>query len=258
MFNICFKRDDEMKNNRRKLSMVLLSACAALVSITFFHSCTSQQSLAEKNTYLRDISQRLKQQWPDRPVNIVCHGHSVPAGYFKDGIVNTFQAYPYLLHKGLKERFPCAIINVIVTAKRGETSDRGAQRFVRDVLLHKPDVVIIDYALNDWQIGLMKSRAALISMISKAKVRGIKVILLTPTATMKANLDNPEDPLNKHAQQIRDLAKQYGVGLVDSLEAFQHYVKGGGRLRNIMSSLEHPNRKGHALVAERLLEWFPE
>jgi lysophospholipase L1-like esterase len=95
-------------------------------------------------------------------------------------------------------------------------------------------------------------------MIKQAKARGIKVILLTPTGDMRANLDNPEDPLNKHAQQIRDLAKQYGVGLVDSLEAFQHYVKGGGRLKNIMSSLEHPNRKGHELVAERLLEWFPE
>jgi lysophospholipase L1-like esterase len=64
--------------------------------------------------------------------------------------------------------------------------------------------------------------------------------------------------LNKQAQQIRDLALQYGIGLADSLEAFQSYVKSGGQLRNIMSSFNHPNRKGHALVAERLLEWFPE
>jgi lysophospholipase L1-like esterase len=247
-----------MNNHKQKMRMALLSTCAVLVSIIIFFSCAPQQRVAKKSTYLRDVSQRLKQQCPARPVNIVCHGHSVPAGYFKDCIVNTFQAYPYLLHKGLKERFPYAVVNVIVTAKRGETSDRGARRFVRDVLSHKPDIVIIDYALNDWQIGLMKSRAALISMIRMAKVRGIKVILLTPTPTMKANLDNPEDPLNKQAQQIRDLAKQYGVGLVDSFEAFQGYVKGDGQLRNIMSSFAHPNRKGHALVAERLLELFPE
>jgi acyl-CoA thioesterase-1 len=253
MFNSCFKRDDEMKHNRRTLSMALLSTCVALVSITVFLASASQQHIADKSTYLRDVSQRLKQKGPDRPVNIVCHGHSVPSGYFRAGVVNTFQAYPHLLHKGLKERFPYAVINVIVTAKRGETSDRGAQRFARDVLPHKPDVVIIDYALNGRHIGLIKSRAALISMIKKAKARGIKVILLTPTGTMRANLDNPEDSLHKHAQQIRDLAKQYGVGVVDSLEAFQDYIKGGGRLRNIMSSFNHPNRKGHALVAERLL-----
>ena len=75
---------------------------------------------------------------------------------------------------------------------------------------------------------------------------------------MKANLDNPGDPLNKQAQQIRDLALQYGVGLADSLEAFQNYIKNGGELKKIMSSFNHPNRKGHELVAERLLEWFPE
>lgn len=247
-----------MNNAKRKLSIALLSICAALVSITIFLSCAPQRSVAEKSTYLRDVSHHLKQQCPARPVNIVCHGHSVPAGYFKKCIVNTFQAYPHLLHKGLKERFPYAVVNVIVTAKRGETSDSGARRFIRDVLPHKPDVVIIDYALNDWYIGLSKSRASLISMIRKAKARGIKVILLTPTANMKANLDNPGDPLNKQAQQIRDLALQYGVGLADSLEAFQNYIKNGGELKKIMSSFNHPNRKGHELVAERLLEWFPE
>jgi acyl-CoA thioesterase-1 len=258
MVNICFKRDDEMKSNKQDFRMVFLSTSVALLFIALFVLSACQQRIADKNTYLGDISQRLKQKWPDRPVNIVCHGHSVPSGHFRAGIVNTFQAYPHLLHKKLKEQFPYAVINVIVTAKRGETSDRGAQRFARDVLPHRPDVVIIDYALNDSQIGLKKSRAALISMIRKAKARGIKVILLTPTATMKANLDNQEDPLNAHAQQVRDLAKQYGVGLVDSLEAFQNYGKGGGQLRDIMSSCNHPNPKGHELVAERLLDWFPK
>jgi len=38
---------------------------------------------------------------------------------------------------------------VICTAIGGENSSAGARRFESDVLVHKPDVLFIDYALND-------------------------------------------------------------------------------------------------------------
>ena len=67
--------------------------------------------------YLADIVTELHKQWPDnRALQVVCHGHSVPAGYFATPVVDTFNAYPHLLHRGLKERFPFAVVNVIVTA----------------------------------------------------------------------------------------------------------------------------------------------
>ena len=58
-------------------------------------------------TYLADILALLKKDWPDnRTVNIVCHGHSVPAGYFKTPTVDPMNSYPHLLHARLAERFP--------------------------------------------------------------------------------------------------------------------------------------------------------
>ena len=126
----------------------------------------TEHRLADKKTYLADVSELLQQKWPkNRRVNVVCHGHSVPAGYFKTPVVDTFNASPHLLHEGLKERFPYAVVNVIVTAIGGETSDRGAARFENDVLSHAPDIITIDYALNDRGIGLEKAQAAWTSMI---------------------------------------------------------------------------------------------
>src|SRR6266704_3351789 len=93
---------------------------------------------------------------------------------------------PHLLHRGIKERFPYAVVNVIVTAIGGEDSEAGAKRFERDVLTHQPDVVTIDYALNDRRIGLERARTAWASMIEQAKAKGVKVILLTPTADLAA------------------------------------------------------------------------
>jgi acyl-CoA thioesterase-1 len=207
---------------------------------------------ADAKTYLSALVDLLSTRWPkNRTVNIVCHGHSVPAGYFKTPLVDTFNAYPHLLHRGIKERFPYAVVNVIVTAIGGEDSETGAKRFERDVLAHQPDVVTIDYALNDRRIGLERARKAWASMIEQAKAKGVKVILLTPTADLAAKLDDPADPLNQHAEQIR-----YGVGLVDSYAAFKTYVQAGGRLDELMAQVNHPNAKGHGLVATELLKWF--
>jgi hypothetical protein len=78
-------------------------------------------------TYLNPLLDEMALQWPhNRCINVVCHGHSVPAGFFATPFVNTFDAYPHLLHRMIKERFPFATVNVIVTAIGGETSQRGA------------------------------------------------------------------------------------------------------------------------------------
>jgi lysophospholipase L1-like esterase len=214
---------------------------------------------AGKTNYLSDIAALLKMPWPqNRTVNIVCHGHSVPAGYFRTPAVDTFNAYPHLLHQELKQRFPNAVINVIVTAIGGENSEQGAKRFARDVLSHSPDIITIDYALNDRSLGLDRAKPAWSAMIEQAQSKNIKVILLTPTGDTSAKLDDPADPLNQHADQIRALANQYHVALADSLAAIKTYIKTGGQLPDLMSQGNHPNRHGHDLVAGELMQWFPQ
>jgi acyl-CoA thioesterase I len=217
-----------------------------------------QAAVAPQN-YLTNICAALTRRWPtNRTINIACHGHSVPAGYFRTPLVKTFDAYPHLTHLGLKERFPNAVINVVVTAIGGEDSKSGEARFEHDVLAFHPDVVTIDYALNDRRIGLPAAEAAWRGMITNALAHGAKVILFTPTPDMKAHWDDPTDPLNQHAEQIRHLAKEYNVGLVDSLEAFRAKVKSGTPLEKLMAQGNHPNREGHELVATEFLKWFPE
>ncbi len=218
---------------------------------------TCWAAAATPDAYLHDVVLDLSRQWPqNRTVNIVCHGHSVPAGYFKTPVVDTFNAYPHLLHCGLKERFPYAVMNVVVTAIGGENSEAGVKRFERDVLSLRPDVVTIDYALNDRGIGLARAETAWKAMIAQAKTAGVKVVLLTPTPDTSVSIDDPNDPLNQHAEQIRRLARENGVALVDSLALFQARVHAGEPLESFMSQVNHPNRKGHEIVAAELLKLF--
>jgi len=191
-------------------------------------------------------------------VHIVCHGHSVPAGYFATPLVDSFNAYPHLLHRLLKHRFPYAVMNVIVTAIGGETSVAGAERFAADVLAVHPRVVMIDYGLNDRGVGLRAAEAAWRAMIEQSLAADCQLILLTPTPL--STLCDPDDPqmllVRKHAEQIRRLAIDYSIGLADSLGAFEQAIAGGQHITNLLSWDNHPNRKGHELVANEIARWF--
>ncbi len=137
---------------------------------------------ANPSTYLSDLKKEMQIEWPkNRTINIVFHGHSVPSGYFKTPIVNTLAAYPALVLNKIKALYPYAVVNVITTSIGGENSISGAKRFDNEVLNHQPDVLFIDYALNDRGAGLEKSYKAWDEMIKKAKRKNIKIILLTPS-----------------------------------------------------------------------------
>lgn len=217
-------------------------------------------SIADRHTYLSHLSEAMKRHWPEnRAVHIVCHGHSVPAGYFATPLVDTFHAYPHLLHRGVKARFPFAVVNVIVTAIGGEHAGLGAERFSTEVLNHRPELVTIDYALNDRGLGLPAAEAAWRAMITQALKAGSRVLLLTPTwdLSMLSAGDEQGALLRRHAEMIRRLADEYGVGLADAFAAFERYQAEGNDPTDLLSWPNHPNATGHALVARELLRWFP-
>jgi len=230
-----------------------------LIQIILLSTILFSFHLSKENPsdYLNDIKVELKKEWPkNRTINLVFHGHSVPAGYFKTPVVNTLDSYPYQLLRKIKELYPYSVINIINTSIGGENAESGEKRFASDVLTHKPDVLFIDYALNDRRIGLEKAKNAWESMIQQALKNNIKIILLTPSPDQKVAILEPNNILENHANQIRDLSKTYGIGLVDSYALFRQKVTSGDSLSNFMSQVNHPNEKGHALIAEEILKYF--
>ena len=207
--------------------------------------------------YLSDLKKEMQIEWPkNRTINMVFHGHSVPAGYFKTPHINTLSAYPTLVLKKIKELYPYAALNVIVTAIGGENSVSGASRFDKDVLIHKPDVLFIDYGLNDRRAGLEKSYKAWDEMIIKAKSKGIKVILLTPSPDQRVDYSNASNELKLHADQINRLANKHEVGLVDSYLTFEFLYDKKNKLKKYMSQVNHPNKKGHELITNEVMAYF--
>ena len=230
---------------------ILLLVC--LCGLSFV---SAGQSIADVSTYLADTKKELTTVWPkNRTINLVFHGHSVPAGFWHDHEVHTLESYPNLLLKKLKAKYPYAVINVIVTAIGGENALKGQQRFESEVLTHKPDVLFIDYALNDRFSDISAVKEAWEKMIQAALARQIEVVLLTPSPDQRLNLLAPDNPLEPHVRQIRELAAKYQTGLADPYTVFRKIAATEG-IQSYMSHVNHPNEKGHDLIATELMNWF--
>lgn len=203
----------------------------------------------DKRDYLADLKQELALEWPkNRTINIVFHGHSVPAGYFKTPKVNTLAAYPHLFLKYLKEKYPTAVINSITTAIGGEQSAQGAKRFQEDVLSLKPDLLFIDYALNDRRLGLEKAKIAWRSMIEAAIAKQIKVVLLSPSPDLGEDILDEHTALAKYTNMIHQLGQEFQIPVVDVYKQFKTMKSSGTDLSNFMSQGNHPNELGHTVI----------
>ena len=92
-------------------------------------------------------------------------------------------------------------------------------------------------------------------MIETALTQNLKVILLTPTPDLKEDILDPDSNLAQHAEQIRDLAKKYKVGLIDSFKMFK-ILSQNREIKAFMAQNNHINQKGHQLVADLILKEF--
>lgn len=237
--------------------MIMKYRCLIFTFALFAMSQLHGQEIASKASYLEKIKAEMLVEWPkNRTINLVFHGHSVPAGYFKTPTVNTLASYPYLVLKDIKSVYPLTVVNVINTSIGGENSESGLKRFEADVLTHKPDVLFIDYALNDRGMGLERAKAAWEKMIRLALEKNIKVILLTPSPDQRVDIKDDLSILDQHANQIKELAKSFQIGLIDTYALYKNKVKSGSNLVDYMSQVNHPNEKGHQMITDEIMSYF--
>lgn len=161
----------------------------------------------------------------------------------------------------------------------GNTTRDAKKRFERDVLAHQPRLVVMQFGINDSAVDVWKKPPAtsprvplaeylqnLREMISQAHQRNVRVILMTPnpirwTDKLKDMYGRSPyeaaDPLGfekatllSYKEALRQLSAELRVPLVDVHSA---YASSGKSAEGLLLDGMHPNDKGHALVAERLL-----
>ena len=224
--------------------LLLVAACTAILH-------------AQEPRIPASLVAELDKTWPDnRSIHFVFHGHSVPSGYHRTPEVKPFDSYPLMATEKIQKAHPHAVVNAIVTAIGGEDSVKGAARFEKDVLTLRPDIVFIDYALNDRRLPVAEVEKAWRSMARAAKAKGVPVVFLTPTGADDVRIDAADEPLEIRAAIIRKVAAEEGVPVADVWTAWKAELKGGVKQDSLLSQGNHPNRKGHEIAAKVIAGLF--
>jgi len=219
---------------------------------------------------LKEASQIRSQIRRQSTLKIVTFGDSTTA------LRNTVkQVYSQRLPSLLAERgIRAKVINSGVGGSHtGRLSDNAyhqrrhaLDRLEAAVCVHEPDVVVIQYGINDShvdrggpegqsRIPLDNYMANLAFMVKTLAQEGAQVMFMTPNAFGSGQEAWRHERLAQYAAGMREVAADLSVPLIDVHRFYEDYGDETPQTRDeLLLDGVHPNDKGHAIVAERIAD----
>jgi len=204
------------------------------------------------NEELRKYVERTRQELESgADATIVCFGDSITAGYA------VRRGFPSFLLESLRQRFPDSKIEMINSGISGDTSQDGLGRLDWAVLSYEPDLVTINFGINDCVLGLSREEFEmnLVEMVRRIRAGPDSEILLLSSQPLESP---PYDQrVLDYYQTVERVAKEMNVGFVDVYGAWMKRVRVGMPLDSlILPGLDHPNEAGYRIIAEELMSLF--
>ena len=152
--------------------------------------------------------------------------------------------YAYLVYEWWKKSFPNAAFSFVNGGIGGTTSHYGGARAWKDVLCYRPDIVTVDFSVNDDANEFFE----------ETYEGTLRRLLAAPSAPAVVVLNNVFYDTGKNAQDYHNrIADHYGIPHVSIKDTVYPDVESGKSVRaDITPDNLHPNDKGHRLVADEI------
>lgn len=152
--------------------------------------------------------------------------------------------YAYLVYEWWKKSFPNAAFSFVNGGIGGTTSHYGGTRAWKDVLCYRPDIVTVDFSVNDDANEFFE----------ETYEGTLRRLLMAPSAPAVVVLNNVFYDTGKNAQDYHNrIADHYGIPHVSIKDTVYPDVESGKIVRaDITPDNLHPNDKGHRLVADEI------
>jgi lysophospholipase L1-like esterase len=201
------------------------------------------------------------------PVNIVIFGDSVSHGAVDE--YNDYEnVYWNLLKKKLNKFRDYMPVNMINASIGGTTARLSIPRMERDVLCHRPDLVIVCFGLNDVNGTLDDYLGALNQIFQRCKQENFDVIFMTPNMLNTCVANDTRENLKEYAavtagfqnsgkmdefmDTARELAKSMDVPVCDCYSKWKELSKTQDVTMLLANRINHPTSEMHHLFADEL------
>lgn len=227
------------------------------------------------------VSIQLRTYFAKKNLTIVAFGDSTTAQRNYPGEIPV-KIYTTIMQDELNLSLPGMGVTVVNAGFGGDDTDRAMLRFNRDVIAYKPDIVIVQFGINDAAIDVRAKPARSDARVAQAKFIknitffitelekiGSKVILMTPNPNCwnKQTIEwfgvtpyriYEPDGINfnliNYANSIREIAKQYSrLYFIDIYQAFKKRMESHPS-ENLIPDCVHPYNEGHRLIANLLIQ----
>lgn len=169
-------------------------------------------------------------------VRVAVIGGSITEGTAAGGVDRQWGT---LFAAGWRELFPKAKVEYRNAGVGATGSVIGAFRYSQDVSPFKPDVLAVEFSVNDEADDT--SRQAMDGLIRHALREGTAVVLLGMTRQDGSSAQEPH----------LAAARRYGVPFVSYRDGVMRQIKAGRwQWKDLGADGVHPNRRGHALAGE--------
>lgn len=226
---------------------LLRFALFALANLAFLSACHSEAGETSRLASIIDSLENGK-----AAVRVVCFGDSITGVYYHTG---GRRAWCDMLGIALGKIYSRAQVQMINAGISGHTTSQALARMDRDVLSHKPQLVVVMFGMNDVvRTTAEQFEANLRTIVCRCRESDAAVVLCTPNSVYP-NPTRPMTRLAQFAQIAREVATDMSVRLADCFAAYEEIrQKDITRWRLLMSETIHPGMNGHKLFAEVIAE----
>ena len=185
------------------------------------------------------------------PLKIIAIGDSLTQGWMvRKGYIDFFADM-------LKAKFPRCNVTIVNRGIPGDTAEGGLYRLREDVLDGDPDLVIIQFALNDAFTGVppVQFKNTVKTMISHIRAdTDAEILLLTSVPIMHQDEDFMAE--NFYSRLI-EISSEDRVPIALVHQYWKRKMAEGTDIRTLVQAdMVHPNMEGYRLMAEAIMDMF--
>jgi lysophospholipase L1-like esterase len=169
-------------------------------------------------------------------------------------------SYRALVGQKLAEHYPAAHFIFWDAAVGGTSSNLGAFRLQRDVLDHHPDLVFIDFTINDGPYDVDDEKLASYESLTRRILletgAPVELVLLAVKPDLEPANRKPRPRDAKH----KEVGAAYNAPIADAVAYMNAEVKKGryttDEMWNHPPDITHPGNKGYELYSEVVMQSF--